>query len=371
LFPIDLNEKGVDAHLHYQKNLDELKCINCHLKTGHYHDEPDEQFVILDETEPEVEEELAPLITELPEDAFTDYTEMIPGSSVRLQMVAIEGGQFTMGSPEEEVGRSTDEGPPVDVQLDRFWMGKYEVSWREFDAYYAQTVTRGKNESGQMTDAIAGPTPPYGSPDQGWGKGTRPAITMTHYSARKFCEWLSLVTGRKYRLPTEAEWEYVARAGTQGAYPMDVELPSWFDSWMGQLMGGPSINTERLGEYAWFKLNSGSKTHPRGTTSPNPWGVCNMLGNAAEFCADWYDPAAYSSYAAGRVVNPRGPETGREHVIRGGSYKSNPGELRSAARAHTEHDAWMKTDPQTPKSVWWFSDCNDVGFRVVREEASE
>jgi len=372
LFPIELNEKGVDAHLHYQKHLDELKCINCHLKTGHYHDEPDEQFVILDEEEPEIEEELAPLITELPEDAFADYTEVIPGSSVRLQMVAIEGGSFKMGSPEEEVGRSEDEGPPVDVQLDRFWIGKYEVSWREFDAYYAQTVTRGKNESGQMTDAIAGPTPPYGSPDQGWGKGTRPAITMTHYSARKFCEWLSSVTGRKYRLPTEAEWEYVARAGTQGAYPVDVELDSWFDTWMGQLMGRPSINTERLGEIAWFKLNSGSKTHPRDTTGSNPWGVNNMLGNAAEFCADWYDPAAYASYAAaGRVVNPRGPESGKEHVIRGGSYKSSYTDLRPAARAHTEHDAWMKTDPQTPKSVWWYSDSNDVGFRVVRVEASE
>lgn len=372
LFPIELNEKGVDAHLHYQKNLEELKCINCHLKTGHYHDEPDEQFVTLEEEEEEVEEELAPLITELPEGAFVDYSEVIPGTRVRFQMVAIEGGAFTMGSPEEEKGRDSDEGPEISVELDRFWIGKYEVSWREFDAYYAETVTRGKNESGQMTDAIAGPTPPYGSPDQGWGKGTRPAITMTHYAARKYCEWLSLVTGRTYRLPTEAEWEYVARAGSRSSYPMDVELPSWFDRWIGTLLGRPSIDTESLGEYAWFDLNSGAKTHPTGTTQPNRWGVHNIFGNAAEFCADLYDPAVYASYGAkSPVVNPRGPDEGEEYVVRGGSYKSSYNDLRSAARDYTRHDAWMKTDPQTPKSVWWYSDSNDVGFRVVCEAKSE
>ena len=97
-----------------------------------------------------------------------------------------------------------------------------------------------------------------------------------------------------------------------------------------------------------------------------------MMGNAAEFCSDWYDPAIFASYVSGGpVANPRGPETGREHVIRGGSYKSDYPNLRSAARAHTEHDAWMKTDPQTPKSVWWFSDSNDVGFRVVRQVRTE
>jgi len=369
LFPIDLSEKGVDAHLHYQKNLEELRCVNCHLKTGHYHDEPEEQYVILEEeVEPEAEEEMAPLISEIPEGAFVDYTEIIPGSTVRFQMVAVEGGTFTMGSPENEQGRNPDEGPTREVQLDSFWVGKYEVSWREFDAYYAETVTRGKNETGEMTDAIAGPTPPYGSPDQGWGKGRRPAITMTHYAARKYCEWLSSVTGRTYRLPTEAEWEYVARAGTQGAYPVDVRLASWIDRWTGKLFGGPTINVVLLGEYAWFAANSGSKTHPAGTTSPNSWGIGNLPGNVWEFCADWYDPDIYASYPAdGPVVNPRGPESGKEHVIRGGSYKSDYYELRSAARARTAHDAWMRTDPQTPKSVWWYSDSNEVGFRVVRE----
>ena len=372
LFPIDLNEKGVDAHLHYQKNLDELRCINCHLKTGHYHDEPDEQFLILEEEEPEIQEEMAPLITEIPEGAFVDYTEILPGTSVRFQMVAIEGGSLTMGSPEKERGRGVEEGPTIEVQLDSFWIGKYEVSWREFDAYYAETVTRGKNESGEMTDAIAGPTPPYGSPDQGWGKGTRPAITMTHYAARKYCEWLSSVTGRVYRLPTEAEWEYVARAGTQGPYPVNVELTSWFDRWKGKLLGGAAIDTKLLGEYAWYDVNSGSKTHPTGVTKPNPWGVNNMMGNVWEFCSDWYDPAAYASYPTGRpILNPLGPDSGKEHVIRGGSYKSGYSDLRSAARAHTKHDAWMKTDPQTPKSVWWFSDSNEVGLRVVRERTPE
>jgi len=372
LFPIGLNEKGVDAHLHYQKNLDELQCINCHLKTGHYHDEPDEQFVIVEEEEPEPEEEMAPLLAELPEDAFEDYTDVIPGTSVRFQMIAVEAGIFTMGSPEDEPGRDSDEGPAREVQLDAYWIGKYEVSWREFEAYYAETVTRGKNESGEMTDALAGPTPPYGSPDQGWGKGNRPSITMSHYAARKYCEWLSHVTGRLYRLPTEAEWECAARAGTQGPYPVAVELTSWSDRWKAKLLGGASIDAVLLGEYAWFDLNSGSKTHPQGTTKPNPWGIHNMMGNAWEFCSDLYAPSVLSSYPSGApVLNPRGPDSGEEYVIRGGSYRSEYSDLRSSARASTNHDGWMKTDPQTPKSVWWYSDSNDVGFRVVRELEKE
>ena len=371
LFPLELNEKGVDAHLHYQKNREELLCINCHLKSGHYHDEPEEEFVIEEEIVEEEEVEMAPLLSELPEGAFADYTEVIPDSTVRFEMVAIEGGVFKLGSPPEEAGRNVDEGPQVEVQLDPFWIGKFEVSWREFDAYYVKTVTRGKNESGEKTDAIAGPTPPYGSPDQGWGKGTRPVITMTHYAATKYCEWLSMVTGRKYRLPTEAEWEYVARAGTTGAYPMDLEIPSWFDRWKDTLLGGAGLNTETLGRYAWWQGNSGGKTHPARSTEENPWGVHNMLGNVFEFCADYYDPETYSGHPEGQIVaNPTGPESGEEHVIRGGSYKSDLPQLRSAARAPTRHDAWMKTDPQTPKSVWWYSDSNDVGFRIVREVES-
>lgn len=368
LFPLQLTSEGVDAHLHYRKNIGEVLCINCHLKTGHYHDEPDEQFVDLEEEVIE-EREMAPLITEIEPGSLVDYTEVVPGSGVKFEMVAVEGGTFLMGSPETEPGRAEHEGPQREVEVSPYWIGKTEVSWREFDAYYLETVTREKNELGEMSDAITGPTPPYGSPDQGWGKGSRPAITMSHYAARKYCEWLSMVTGRKYRLPTEAEWEFAARGGTEGPYFFGGNEPeSWFAAFKRKLLGGPAVDEELLGRYAWYTFNSKRRTHPPFENEPNPLGLHNMFGNAKEFCLDWYAPDTYSAYSSGGVVvDPKGPDNGTEHVVRGGSYLSEANELRSAARDFSRTEAWLKTDPQNPKSVWWYSDSREVGFRIVRE----
>jgi formylglycine-generating enzyme required for sulfatase activity len=97
---------------------------------------------------------------------------------------------------------------------------------------------------------------------------------------------------------------------------------------------------------------------------PNPFGLKNMAGNVAEFCSDWYSPNTYATYEDG-VENPKGPASGREHVVRGGSFQSDASMLRNAARNYTQTKAWLKTDPQVPKSIWWYSDANHVGFRVV------
>ncbi len=374
LFPTGLSDKGVDAHLHYRKNRADVRCINCHLWTGHFHEGPEQQMQISEEVTT-TSEPTEPLISELEPGAFRAYTEEIPGSRVRFEMVAVEGGHFTMGTPETEIGHQPDESPQREVTLSRFWMGKFEVSWREFDAYYAQTVTRGKNEKGATSaDALTGPTPPYGSPDQGWGKGRRPAITMTYFAATKYCDWLSKVTGRKYRLPTEAEWEYAARAGTTGAYFFQgTDAVSWYERWLHALFGTAVVDEATLAQYAVYRGNSRSKTQSPGTVKPNPWGLYNMLGNVREFCMDRYQPDAYVGIgvADSSLGDPTGPSEGSEHVVRGGSFKSDVLELRCGARDRTRHDTWLRTDPQTPKSVWWYSDCTDVGFRVVREYESE
>jgi formylglycine-generating enzyme required for sulfatase activity len=248
-------------------------------------------------------------------------------------------------------------------------MGKTEVSWKEYEAFYAQTAVSGRSEDQikrrSELDAVTGPTPAYGNPDQGWGKGNRPAITMTHYAARKYCEWLSRVTGKKYRLPTEAEWEYASRANSAGAYFFGGDPKDYHrERFLNRVFGADTT----ANAFAIFVANSGGKTQFPAAVKPNAFGLLNMLGNVKEFCLDWYAPDAYTSYATNEVIhNPRGPETGTEHVVRGGSFKSSAAEIRMANRDHTRTAAWLATDPQNPKSLWWYSDCIDVGFRVVCE----
>lgn len=113
-----------------------------------------------------------------------------------------------------------------------------------------------------------------------------------------------------------------------------------------------------------------SKTQLPGRVKPNAFGLKNMLGNVAEFCSDWYREDAYSLYPEGVVKDPKGPESGEERVVRGGSFQSTADLVRSAKRDYTRTAAWLKTDPQMPKSIWWYSDCIDVGFRVVCEADS-
>ncbi len=364
LFSSKLSKKGVDGHLHYQRASDKLRCISCHMSVGHWVNQKAAETA----EGADALDVLDPAAFPLKPEGFKNYTEILPGSDVKFEMVAIPGGEFTMGSPAGEPLRRPDEGPQHRVRLNQIWMGKSEVRWKEWDVFYAQRGTPGKEkeDSSYTADAATGPTPPYGSPDQGWGKGAQPAITITHHSAEVYCEWLSSVTGKKYRLPTEAEWEYACRAGTTTPYFFPGD-PSSFStqSWWNRLVGA---KMDPIGRFAEFQGDSDGRAHPPSAMKPNPWGLLNMLGNVAEFCLDFYDPQAYAQYPAdGAVENPRGPESGNEHVIRGGSYRSDAADLRSAARDHTRTDAWLMTDPQSPKSIWWYSDCNHVGFRVVRE----
>ena len=153
---------------------------------------------------------------------------------------------------------------------------------------------------------------------------------------------------------------------------------NWLDIWAhaASLVTSPDLArsgvharpSEGIDPWVIHADNSSGKTQPPGDTAANPFGLVNMLGNVREFCLDWYAPDSYADYPAGSLIhNPRGPLSGDERVVRGGSFRSDPAVMRSAARDRTRTESWLMTDPQIPKSLWWYSDCIDVGFRVVCE----
>jgi formylglycine-generating enzyme required for sulfatase activity len=279
-----------------------------------------------------------------------NYTETIPGTKIQFDMVAIPGGTFTIGSPATEAGRANDEGPPVSVAIRPFWMERTEVTWDEYDVFaFAQGIARspGAATPPSGADAITRPTPPYADESFGFGKGKQPVISIQHHAAMEYCRWLSAKTGRSYRLPTEAEWEYAARAGSTDAYSFGTDA-------------------SKLGEYAWDTANSGAHPHEVGGKAPNRWGLYDMHGNVAEWCIDRYDPAAYGRITPGQIGPVQLPDDKRyPHVVRGGSWDDDARRLRSAARRFSTPE-WNRRDPQSPQSIWWFTDATFVGFRVVR-----
>ncbi len=370
LFPPGLTKEGEDAHLYYTRENKpaDLQCINCHLNAGHYIP----GYVHSGNTEfsKTITSNLPKFTAPAEVTGFTSYREQIPGSVVSFNMIAIPGGTFDMGSPENEPLRKYDEGPVRQVRLDSFYMAEIEVSWDEYLAFYAQTSGEGRSTdsegsraSGNKTDAISGATPPYGQPDKGWGKGQRPAISISFHAAETYCRWLSKVTGKHYRLPTEAEWEYACRAGTKSPYFFEGN-PAKFEK-TGFKAKISKNDTAVINTFVVYVENSPGKTQEPTFVGANPWNLKNMSGNVAEFCSDWYQADAYTRYPAGVVSNPKGPESGQERVVRGGSYRDEAGRVRSAARDFTKTELWLHTDPQMPKSIWWYSDCFYVGFRVV------
>ena len=365
LFPLQLSRDGQQAHLYYNQHQDDLSCLNCHLHTGHYSDLVQEGIEF--GAEVEVEKEI--FTQPAPVEEFADFTETVPGTSISFDMVAIQGGNFLMGSPPDEPFREEDEGPQKNVEVSPFFMGRLEVSWDEFLAFYNQTAAEGRQDNIYATnlgevDAITGPTPPWGLPDQGWGMGSRPAITMTWHAANTYCKWLTAITGKTYRLPTEAEWEYAARGGTTGPYFFEGNPRNFSGDRLWNRIFG--VDTTVINTYVIYDENSQARTQLPGSVRPNPFGLEHMLGNVYEFCADWYAPDAYEMNPDG-VVDPTGPDSGTERVIRGGSFSSDASEVRVAARSHTRHAQWQMTDPQIPKSLWWYTDSREVGFRVVCE----
>jgi formylglycine-generating enzyme required for sulfatase activity len=282
------------------------------------------------------------------------YSDVIYGTDVRFDMVPIKGGKFTIGSPEGEAERAGDEGPQREVTVAPFWMGKYEVTWDEYEVFmFALDCQRRKvNKIAPSTydlkaDAMVRPTKPYTDMTFGMGKRGFPAISMTHYAARMYCKWLSLKTGRYYRLPTEAEWEYACRAGTKTAYYFGDDV-------------------EKIGDYAVFYNDGETEKYAKvGSKKPNPWGLYDMHGNTNEWVLDQYEPDAYQKLT-GVAVNPVTITTKLyPHVARGGAWDDDPPALRSATRRPSNID-WKQQDPQIPQSVWYHTDAQFSGFRIVR-----
>jgi len=280
------------------------------------------------------------------------YTATIPGSEISYDMVPIPGGKFKMGSPENEAGRKPDESPQHEVEVSPFWMEKCTVTWNEFELFMYPNEEKKAREAKKLdpalnalTDAVTHPTQPYVEMSFGMGKDGYPAISMTQHAANKYCEWLSAKTGHFYRLPTEAEWEYAARAGTTTAY-------FWGD------------DPKQVGDYCWWGKNSDFKYQKVGKKKPNPWGLYDMLGNVDQWTLDQYSPTYYEHSPASNPWNKASKPY--PHVARGGSWDDDdPAKLRCAARRASD-PSWKIQDPQLPKSVWYHTDAQFLGFRIVR-----
>ena len=301
----------------------------------------------------------AKIVVQAREDAeasFADYEAEVPQTGELYEMVALEGGEFLMGSPPAEADRQEDEGPQVEVEVAPFWIGKREVTWDEYEPFMLTGIERLKNGMRKDfdpavhtdVDAVSQPTTPYVEMSFGMGQYGYPAISMTQHGANKYCQWLSAQTGHFYRLPTEAEWEYACRAGTDTVYSFGDDPAA-------------------LDDHAWHAGNSEDKYQLVGEKEPNPWGLYDMHGNVAEWTADQYLPDYFQRLRSGAANPLVKPTTLYPRSVRGGGWADEPDRLRSAARLGSDA-TWQQQDPQLPKSQWYLTDAPWLGFRIVRPQ---
>jgi formylglycine-generating enzyme required for sulfatase activity len=221
-----------------------------------------------------------------PETALGDKTSFIENlpDGITLEMVSLPAGKFTMGSAE-----SNYEKPPHQVKVNSFAIGKYPITQAQYQAVMGTNPSRFKNNPQNPVESV------------GWD------------DAQAFCQKLSQITGKTYRLPTEAEWEYACRAGTTTRY------------YFGD-------NDNQLGDYAWGRENSNNKTHPVGQKKPNGWGLHDMSGNVWEWCEDdWHDSYAGAPDDGTAWIDNDNRSQSRK-CLRGGSWLINPNRCRSAIR---------------------------------------
>jgi formylglycine-generating enzyme required for sulfatase activity len=237
------------------------------------------------------------------------YVETLPKSVVKIKMVPIPGGTIKIGNE--------------NVTIKPFWIASTETPWEAYDVFTASGPPSPPYGQEISLDALSLPSKSYILPDLGWGHNTYPVINVSHLSVYMYCKWLSGATGKKYRLPTEAEWEWACRAGKTGPWKMDKAT---------------------MEKQVWYARNSDRLTHPVGTKAPNAWGLYDMLGNPGEWALDMKG----------------------EPVVCGGTFLDMENGIIPNIRRRWQ-PRWQETDPQFPKSRWWLADGKFVGFRVVCE----
>ncbi len=221
----------------------------------------------------------------------------------------IPPGEFTMGSPEGEGERRFWEGPEHRVRITRpFYLGAFAVTQEEF------AEVQGANPSyfrdyRRPQGPVTWDTATIVEAVRDWEGERRPVESVSWEEAAAWCRRLSAREGQTYRLPTEGEWEYACRAGSEGGWCCE--------------------GAARVGEYAWFGDNAGGTTHAVGEKCPNAWGLYDVHGNVWEWCADWFSSRYYVQSPS---LDPAGPRSGRARVLRGGGWSSDAANCRSAAR---------------------------------------
>ncbi|MGE4520652.1 MAG: formylglycine-generating enzyme family protein [Desulfobacteraceae bacterium] len=236
----------------------------------------------------------------LSEEKFTNFLGM--------EFVYIKPGTFMMGSPSSESGRENDEKQHKVTLTKGYFMQTTEVTIGQYRKYLQETG----DDTGvdwKDDDCPIKKNSSYSLSGNKFGQSDKqPMVEISWHGAKKFADWLSKKDGITYRLPTEAEWEYAARAGTTTAYCF-------------------GDNSGSLGNYAWYDDNSGSKTHEAGLKKPNKLGLYDMHGNVWEWCEDWF-----GDYPSGHVTDPSGPGSGSYRVLRGGGWSDSARSCRGANR---------------------------------------
>lgn len=307
-------------------------------------------------------------VVETAQGFMVPYVERIPGTDAQLEMIPVPGGRLPVFS-ERQRGRAGGELPlpaPSDkpthfVSIAPFWIGKYEVTWGQFQPYadlypvlqQFDLLRFRPRDDLSTADAVSIPTqldvPEF------YFQGLSPQLPVagvTQFSARQYTKWLSLVTGQQYRLPAEAEWEYACRAGTTTQF-------SWGEDMF------------RAADFA--VVFSGGRQRPTevGSRRPNLWGLCDMHGNMAEWVLDGYSPQGIPPSDSGALDDMvRWPEDIHPRVVKGGSWENDAHSCRVTARMGSRA-SWSTSDRETPTNPWWHSDgpVQSIGFRVVRSLA--